>query len=53
MINNYVKATARVRFLRRAVSCLPADYDNVVRFEVRGEFSEGSTRPRINMEEAD
>jgi len=36
-----------------AVSYLPADYDNVVRFELRGEFSEGSARPHINMEEAD
>jgi len=36
-----------------AVSYLPADYDNVVRFELRGEFSEASARPHINMEEAD
>jgi len=31
----------------------PADYDNVVRFELRGKFSKGSARPRINMEELD
>jgi len=31
----------------------PADYDNVVRFELRGKFSKGRARPRINMEELD
>jgi len=63
MINNYIKAVSRPLISRplslslslflSAVSYLPADYDNVVRFELRGEFSEGSARPHINMEEAD
>lgn len=39
--------------LLSTVSYLPADYDNVVRFELRGKFSKGSTRQRINMEEPD
>lgn len=39
--------------LLSTVSYLPADYDNVVRLELRGKFSKGSARPRINMEELD
>jgi len=48
MINNYVKVAASLDGVVH-----PADYDNVVRFELRGKFSKGTARPRINMEELD